>query len=109
MPLRLAIDFDGVIHDPTNVKKGYKLGVPIEGAHKALWELKHDGAIIVIHSVWANTEAGQRAIADWCNYFKFPYDFVTNIKPDADIYIDNKGYRFENWKDTLNFISKTAL
>jgi len=104
-PLRLAVDLDDVIHDPNNVKPGYKMGVPIDGAFEALWELKRSGAIIVIHSVWAGTEQKRKAIADWLNYFKMPYDFITNIKPDCDVYIDNKGYRFENWKDTLEFIS----
>ena len=29
---------------------------------------------------------------------------VTSEKPRADLYIDDNGYRFENWKDTLNFV-----
>lgn len=103
-PLRLAIDLDGVVHDPDNVIKGYKMGVPIPGAFEALWQLKNDGAIIVIHSVWAGEEKQRRAISNWLNHFKMPYDFITNVKPDADLYVDDKGYRFTDWKDTLEFI-----
>jgi hypothetical protein len=106
-PLRLAVDFDGVIHDPANIKKGYKLGVPIDGAFEALWEFHNRGAIIVIHSVWAGTEQKRKAMADWLHYFKIPYDFITNIKPDCDYYIDNKGVRFTNWREVSEFI-KTA-
>lgn len=80
------------------------MGAPIPGAFEALWKLKNDGAIIVIHSVWAGQEKQRRAIADWLNYFKMPYDFITNVKPDADLYVDNKGYRFTDWEDTLEFI-----
>jgi D-glycero-D-manno-heptose 1,7-bisphosphate phosphatase len=29
---------------------------------------------------------------------------ITAEKPRAEIYIDDNGYRFENWVDTLNFI-----
>lgn len=104
IPLRLAVDFDGVCHDPLKVEPGYKLGKPITGAFEALWELHNRGAIIVVHSVWADTEAKRAAIARWCQFFKIPYDFITNIKPVADLYIDDHGYRFENWKDTLEFI-----
>ena len=32
IPLRIAVDFDGVLHDPLNVKPGYKMGIPIKGA-----------------------------------------------------------------------------
>lgn len=108
-PLRLAVDFDGVCHDPTKIQKGYKLGVPIDGAFEALWELKNKGAIIVIHSVWASTEQRCNAIGEWMQYFKLPYDFVTNQKPLCDLYIDNNGYRFENWQDTLKFIKKLEV
>lgn len=103
-PLRLAVDFDGVVHDPNNKIPGYKLGQPITNARASLEMLKNGGAIIVIHSVWADTEKSVQAIADWCTYFKIPFDFITNQKPDADLYIDDKGYRFENWTDTLRFI-----
>ena len=27
-------------------------------------------------------------------------------KPNGKIYIDDKGYRFENWSDTLNFLGE---
>lgn len=104
-PLRLAIDFDGVIHNPTNIQPGYKLGTPITGAFEALWEYHNTGAIIVIHSVWADTEQKCQAIAKWCQYFKIPYDFITNKKPLADFYIDNNAVRFENWDDTVAFIN----
>lgn len=104
--LRLAVDFDGVIHDPKNVQPGYKLGQPIEGAVKALRQLKNDDRIIIIHSFWASTPARVEAITKWCTYFDIPYDFVTNVKPDADIYIDDKGYKFERWSDTLDYISQ---
>lgn len=100
-PLRLAVDFDSVIHDPANKLPGYKLGVPISGAVEALQGLKKEGAIIVIHSVWGNTEKKCQTIAEWCRYFKVPYDFITNEKVVADFYIDNHGLFFQSWPQTL--------
>jgi hypothetical protein len=29
---------------------------------------------------------------------------ITAEKPRALLYVDDKGFRFENWNDTLNFI-----
>lgn len=108
-PLRLAVDFDGVIHNTENIQKGYKLGTPITGAFEALWGYHNEGAIIVIHSVWADTEQKCQAIAKWCQYFKIPYDFITNKKPLADFYIDNNAIRFESWDQTAEFIKQALL
>jgi hypothetical protein len=104
IPLRLAVDFDGVCHDPTNKLPGYKLGQPIKGAQEALQGLKKEGAIIVIHSVWADTEQKCEAISKWCRFFDIPYDFITNQKPVADAYIDNLAIRFYNWNQTIKDI-----
>lgn len=107
-PLRLAVDFDGVCHDPKNVKPGYKLGQPIEGAVEALNLLKSKGSIIVIHSVWADTEQKCEAMAKWCKYFNIPYDFITNKKPMCDYYIDDHGLKFESWSETLRILNQRS-
>lgn len=104
-PPVIAVDFDGVLHDPLNIKAGYKLGQPIAGAVEAMNRLKAQGAIIVVHTIWGDTNQKRLAISQWCRYFNIPYDFITNIKPKAMIYIDDKGYRFRNWNDTLDFIA----
>lgn len=105
-PLRIAVDLDGVIHDPTNKLPGYKMGQPVQGAVGALTMLKAQGALIVIHTVWGDTDAKREAISKWCQFFKIPYDVITNVKPTCDVYIDDHGYRFENWDETLIFLSK---
>lgn len=107
-PLRLAVDFDFVIHDPNNVPKGYKLGQPIKGAVQALQGLKRDGAIIVIHSVWADTEAHCEAISKWMRYFNIPYDFITNTKPNCDFYVDDKAVHHTTWENTLKEIKERS-
>jgi hypothetical protein len=108
-PLRLACDFDGVCHDPSNIKPGYKMGVPIDGAFEALWKLKNDGAIIVIHSIWADTQKKREAMSAWLNYFKMPYDFITNIKPDCDFFIDDKSIHHVSWSQTLQEIKERKV
>lgn len=98
----LAIDFDGVIHDPYNVPKGYKLGQPIAGAPEALQKLQAEGHTIIIFTIWAVEAARIKAIEDWCKYFKVPFDKITATKIRADYYIDDRGLHFDNWPETLN-------
>ena len=102
--MRIAIDFDGTIHDPLNRRKGYKMGQPVDGAIEAVRQLSSRGHWIIIHPTWATTEKQRQAIVDWLTYFNVPYDDITSTKPEADLYVDNNGYRFENWLDTLKFI-----
>lgn len=106
--LRIAVDFDDVIHDPKKVLKGYKMGVPVEGALEALKQLHMEGNIVIIHSVWADTDKKREAMSAWCRYFGVPYDFITNIKPVADLYLDNKAYRFRTWPDAMEFIRRLS-
>ncbi len=73
------------------------MGPPIEGAKNAIDALHNDGHTIIIHSVWAN-EKGIPAIADWLNYYEVHFDEITNLKPKADIYLDDKAVRFSNWE-----------
>jgi len=103
-PLLLACDFDFVLHNPDDKLPGYKLGRPIKGAAEAMKKYKSEGAIITIHSVWADTEQKVQAMSKWCRFFDIPYDFITNQKPIADYYIDDHGYRFLSWEQTLKDI-----
>ena len=105
----IAIDFDSTTHNPFNRKKGYKMGAPIPGAVEAVQKLKRDGHTIIIFPTWADTEVKRKAILDWLEYFEVPFDDITSTKPNADVYIDDRGYRFENWTDTLDFINETQL
>lgn len=101
----IAIDFDGVVHDHKNPVEGRRMGGPIEGAQKAIKILKLQRNFkIVIFCVWAGSEQGRQTIAEWMKFYSIPYDEITNIKPQAKIYIDDKGYRFENWDSALDFI-----
>lgn len=86
----LAIDFDGVIHDHKNPVDGKRMGKPMHGVD--LEELYENGYKIIIH-----TANNVRLVSDWLQYYEMPYHEVTNIKPIADIYIDDKAYLFTDW------------
>ena len=94
----LAIDFDGVVHDHKHPVQGRRMGPPIEGAQAALQSFAARGDIIIIHSVWGDQ---QKAIGDWMKYYEIPYDQITHIKPQADVYLDDKAIRFTRWVDVM--------
>ena len=103
---KIALDFDGTVHDPKNVKKGYKLGQPVPGAKDAVKFLRDKGHEVIIFPTWADSLQKRKALVDWLNYFEIPFDDITSVKPEADYYIDNNAIRFESWAQTLDFIEK---
>jgi len=109
----LAIDFDGVIH---NADKGWFdgtcYGEPLPGAIDAIKRLSEDYTIIIFTAKartdrpLVNGKTGVMLILEWLEKYNVS-QYVSSItaeKPRADLYIDDNGYRFENWVDTLNFI-----
>lgn len=94
----LAIDFDGVVHDHKHPIEGRRMGAPIEGAKEALQIFKRRGDRVIIFSVWGDA-VRQKVIADWLKFYAIPHDSITNIKPMADVYIDDKAIRFTSWLD----------
>jgi 5'(3')-deoxyribonucleotidase len=111
----LAIDFDGVIH---NANKGWHDGTcygdPIPGALEAIKELSTKYNIIIFTAKckpdrpWINDKTGAELVYEWLvKYEMWGYiHSVTAEKPRAELYIDDNGYRFENWDDTLKFVNK---
>jgi hypothetical protein len=96
----IAVDFDGVIHDYKNPIEGRRMGAPIAGTKEALAEFEANDHRIIIFSVWGNP-AGEKIIRDFMNYYELPYHEITNVKPQADLYIDDKAIRFTNWEEVL--------
>ena len=106
----IAIDFDGVVH---NFDKGFHdgtcYGEPLEGSLDALRTLSDDYNIIIFtakakpNRPLVNGKTGTELVKDWLkkhNALQYVKE-VTAEKPRATIYIDDKGYYFTNWSDTL--------
>jgi len=109
----VAIDFDGVIHDAyQGWGDGTCYGDPLPGAIDAIKKLssKYD---IVIFTAKAkpdrplvNGKTGTELVKEWLEKYNILecVSSITSEKPRAELYIDDNGYRFENWNDTLKFI-----
>ena len=99
----IAIDFDGVIHKYSQGFKGLMNAYddPMEGAEVALTALKDAGKRLVILSSRPSS-----VIEGWLEDrgLKKYFDEVSNFKIPASIYVDDRGYKFKNWKDTVKDI-----
>ena len=111
----LAIDFDGVIH---NANKGWHDGTcygdPLPGSLEAIKELSKKYNIVIFTAKCksdrprVNNKTGAELVYEWLEKHKV-WDYIHSVtaeKPRAELYIDDNGYRFENWDNTLEFINK---
>ena len=96
----IAIDFDGVIHRYSEGFKGKDNAYdpPNENITEALDYFKTSGYRLVVFST-----RPKEVIADWLKNYDLAdyFEDITDIKIPAKIYIDDRGYKFENWKKTL--------
>jgi 5'(3')-deoxyribonucleotidase len=109
----IAIDFDGVIHNADKEwYDGTCYGKPIQGAIEAIKILSQKYKIVIFTAKakpdrpLVNNKTGVELVKEWFNQYGLnDYIFeITSEKPRANLYIDDNGYRFENWEDTLKFI-----
>jgi hypothetical protein len=109
----IAIDFDGVIH---NANKGWHdgtcYGEPLPGAIESIKLLSQTYKIVIFTAKakpdrpLVNGKTGVELVKEWFKRYGLDtfISEITSEKPRANLYIDDNGYRFENWGDTLKFI-----
>ena len=110
----IGIDFDGVIHRYSKeFLDGTLYDVPSDGTEEALKYLFDKKYNLIIFTCRAdpdrplvNGKTGTELIWDWLKKYKLDeyISKVTYVKPRALFYIDDKGIRFESWKQTLEFL-----
>ena len=109
----LGIDFDGVIHDDNlGFHDGTIYGEPVKGSIDAIKLLSNHFNIIIFTAKakkdrpLVGGKTGVQLVSDWLQKYDI-LKYVSEItaeKPRALLYIDDKGYRFDNWKETLKFV-----
>jgi uncharacterized HAD superfamily protein len=58
---------------------------------------KEDGFEVII--LTGRPESTRKTTKEWLQKYNIPYDEIYFGKPSADYYVDDKGYRLENWDD----------
>ena len=116
---RIAVDFDGVIHD---YKEGYKGGVlygdVVLGTRAALATLTELGFEVYIFTsrlvekdrtqteIWEVKQALTHWLEEHGIYRSTHYHDMTGHKIGALAYIDDRGIRFTNWPEVMLFLNK---
>lgn len=94
----VAVDFDGVLHSYMSpwVSPEVIPDPPVAGAIDWLKAIEKDFTV-VIFTTRGSTEAGKSAVREWLMVNGWPSGInvrVTDTKPAALIYLDDRGYRF---------------
>ena len=103
----IALDFDGVLHSYSAGWTGLVPDQgPVPGALEFVQLLIEKGYEPVVISTRALLDKrGAEEIRQWLSRNGFPSLRVSHKKLDAELYIDDRGYRFEgNFDDVMGLI-----
>ena len=97
MKFNIAFDFDGVIHSYTSGWQGEGVvpDPPVPGIKESIEALRAAGYEVVVVSARANSHTGTMAIADYLKKHGIEVDQITNHKPPALVYVDDRAICFD--------------
>ncbi len=118
--MRIVIDLDGTICPIKKQGQQYEDLLPLDGAVEKINELRKSGHYVIIQTARnMATQEGNlgkvmqnigKVTLDWLARHKIYYDEIYFGKPNAHLYIDDRGFRFLRWdevtSDLLNELSK---
>lgn len=108
--MRLCIDIDGTLCELRQSHQTYADVMPLPGAVAKLKALRQAGHYIILatarHMKTCDANVGMviarqgKILLQWLEDYDIEFDEIWFGKPNADIYIDDRGYRFAgNWND----------
>ena len=106
-PKTVAIDFDGVLADYHGWKGENTLDPPFPGAQEFVLRVLEAGYQVIIH-----TTRNPGRVRQWFYNYRFPVGLaqaitVSNTKPKAMVYIDDRGFRFTgDWEAAFQAIEQ---
>ena len=114
--MRICIDIDGTICETRSKDQHYLDVQPIKHAIESIQELSNNGHYIILytarHMKTCNHNVGQvvakqgKNLFDWLEKHSIPYDEIIFGKPLADVYIDDKGIKFNNnWNEIMETLN----
>lgn len=104
----LGIDFDGTLCNKQPYGDGTIYETPTPHAREVMDKLYKEYKIVIFTTRLSPKFGGDiskkyQEIADWLKLHQIPYDELTNNKPEAMAYIDDRAIRFTNWLDIKNY------
>lgn len=114
MAKTIAVDFDGVINSYTSGFVANRIpDPPVEGAFDFLLALQAKGHDVVVLSTRASNGAAVDLMRTWFRMHGYPDRqlgriVITNRKPKAGLYIDDRGFRFEGTFPTVAEVNRMA-
>lgn len=107
--MRICIDLDGTICEFRKPGQSYADVLPKPGAREFLLHLHNEGHTIIINTArnmqTQNHNLGRvmknigKITLDWLDFHNIYYDEIFFGKPNADITIDDRSYRFTSWDE----------
>jgi len=106
---RVAIDFDGtLVEESDNIFRDFEENKKLKsliGASEATKFLREEGFEILVFT--CRPDYHRKYMESIMREQGIEFDYILfYTKPRVDLYIDNKGYRFENWKDTNRWLKE---
>lgn len=106
-PPTICVDLDGTILEYDGWKGPDHFGEPLPGAYEALSNLKAAGWLIIIYTTRGNEEDVAMQLKKhnlpfhYINYTPYQPPGSNAGKPIADVYLDDRAIRFENWQQAV--------
>lgn len=102
----VVFDFDGVIHSYSSGWQGTTNipDPPVNGIKEAISQIRKSGYEVVIVSTRCATPDGMEAIKSWLSKYQIEVDNITDIKPPALVYIDDRAICFDG--DSTSLLEK---
>ncbi|MBA2613807.1 MAG: HAD hydrolase family protein [Bacteroidetes bacterium] len=110
--MRICIDIDGTICSIKKDNQTYEDVIPFVGAVEKIKLLKESGHYIIFctarHMKTCNSNIGKvlalqgQTLTMWLSHYGFVYDELWFGKPYAEIYIDDKAFKFNGSWEEIN-------
>lgn len=117
--MRIVIDLDGTICHVKKQDQHYADLEPVPGAAARIRELRGAGHYVIIftarHMAACESNLGEvmrrigKTTLDWLEKHAIEYDEIYFGKPNAEVYIDDRAWRFSSWAEvTEDALARTA-
>lgn len=107
--MRIVVDIDGTLCPIKGKNEKYEDLIPFEGAVAALKKMKDNGHYIILQTArnmaTQDSNIGKvvknigKVTLDWLEKHDLVYDEIYFGKPNANLYIDDRAFRFTSWSD----------